>query len=145
MKRGCWWCSYMVLVHEPVCMYMCDVLCPFERNCDLMLLLADVQDTCTSLPVLVYLLLQAITKSTICSIDCSWLLCVLPIADFFSNKEMRTLSRIRAHQSTRETINTSLWKRKTKPASFNDFGAVVRAPNKICGAFPWRVSVFSVL
>ena len=40
----------MVLVHEPVCIYMCDVLCPFERNCDLKLLLADVQDTCAGLP-----------------------------------------------------------------------------------------------
>jgi len=34
----------MVLVHEPVCIYMCDVLCAFERNCNLMLL-ADVRDT----------------------------------------------------------------------------------------------------
>ena len=32
---------------------------------------------------------------------------VLPVADSFSNKETRTFSRIRAHQSTRETINTS--------------------------------------
>jgi len=32
---------------------MCDVLCALERNCDLMLsLLADVRDTCASLPVL---------------------------------------------------------------------------------------------
>jgi len=67
---------------------------------------------------------------------------VPPVAGSFSNKEMRTFSRIRAHQSTRETMNTSLWRRKTKPASFNDFGVVVQAPNKICGAFPWRVSVF---
>ena len=36
-------------------------------------------------------------------------------------------------------------KEKTKPASFNDFGVVVLAPNKIFGAFPWLVSVFSVL
>jgi len=55
----------MVLVHEPMCIYMCDVLCPFEHNCDDMLLLADVQDTCASLPVLLYLLIQAIPKSTV--------------------------------------------------------------------------------
>jgi len=33
---------------------------------------------------------------------------VLPVADSFSDKEMRTFSRIRAHQSTSETFNTSL-------------------------------------
>jgi len=33
---------------------------------------------------------------------------VLPVEDSFSNKEMRTFSRIHAHQSTSETINTSL-------------------------------------
>jgi len=33
---------------------------------------------------------------------------MLPVEDSFSNKEMRTFSRIRAHQFTRETINTSL-------------------------------------
>ena len=32
---------------------------------------------------------------------------VLPVEDSFSNKEMRTFSRIRAHQSTSETFNTS--------------------------------------
>jgi len=42
---------------------------------------------------------------------------VTPAADTFSNKEKRTFSRIRANQSTREAINTSLWSRKTKPAS----------------------------
>ena len=31
---------------------------------------------------------------------------------FFSNQEMHTFSRIRAHQSTSETINTSVWRRK---------------------------------
>jgi len=44
---------------------------------------------------------------------------VLPVEDSFSNKEMRSSSRIRPHQSTSETINTSLWRRKTKPASVN--------------------------
>jgi len=33
---------------------------------------------------------------------------VLPVADYFSNKVMRTFSRIRPHQSTSETISTSL-------------------------------------
>jgi len=60
---------------------------------------------------------------------------MLPVADSFSNKEMRTASRIRAHQSTSETINTSFWRRKTKPASINYFAVVVLATKKICGAF----------
>ena len=63
---------------------------------------------------------------------------VLPVAGSFSNKEMRTFSRIRAHQSTRETMNTTLWRRKTKPASVNYFGVVVLAPNKICGSTGFR-------
>jgi len=33
---------------------------------------------------------------------------VLPVEDNFSSKEMRTFSRISAHQSTSETFNTSL-------------------------------------
>jgi len=33
---------------------------------------------------------------------------VLRVEHSFSNNEMRTFSRIRAHQSTRETFNTSL-------------------------------------
>jgi len=33
---------------------------------------------------------------------------VLLVKDSFSNEEMRTCSRIRAHQSTSETFNTSL-------------------------------------
>jgi len=33
---------------------------------------------------------------------------VLPVEDSFSNKEMRTFSRIRAHQSKSETFNTLL-------------------------------------
>jgi len=49
---------------------------------------------------------------------------VLPVADSFSNKEMRTFSRIRAHQSTSETFNTNLWRRKTKPGSVNYFAIV---------------------
>jgi len=36
-------------------------------------------------------------------------------------------------------------KEKNKPASVNYFAVVVLATNKTCGAFPWRVSVFSVL
>jgi len=33
---------------------------------------------------------------------------VLPVEDSFSNKEMRTFGRIRAHQYTSKTINASL-------------------------------------
>ena len=84
-----------------------------------------------------------VIEASLCSIDSWWLLSVLPVTDSFSQKEMSTVSRIRVH--TRETINTSLWRRKTKPASSNDFGVVVLATHKICGAFPWRVSLFSVL
>ena len=40
---------------------------------------------------------------------------VLPVEESLSNKEMRTCSRILAHQSTSETINITLWRRKTKP------------------------------
>jgi len=58
---------------------------------------------------------------------------VLPVTDSFSNKEMRTFSRIRAHQSTSKRINTSLWRRKTKPASVTYFA--VLATNKTCGTF----------
>ena len=70
---------------------------------------------------------------------------VLPVADSFSNMEMRTFSRIRAHRSTSEAYNTSLWRRKTKPASVNCFAVVVLATNKICGTFLWQISVFSGL
>jgi len=70
---------------------------------------------------------------------------VLPVADSFSNNEMRTFSHIRTHQPASETINTSLWWRKPKPASVNYFGVEVLAPKKVCGTFPWRVPVFSVL
>jgi len=70
---------------------------------------------------------------------------VLPVADSFSNQEMRTFSRIRAHQSTNETLKTSLWRRETKPSSLNYFAVVVLATNKTCSASPWRVSVFSLL
>jgi len=42
---------------------------------------------------------------------------VFPVANFFSNKKMRTFSRIRAHQSTSETFNKFL-KEKSK-ASFH--------------------------
>jgi len=62
---------------------------------------------------------------------------VLPVAESFSHQEMRTFSRIRAYQSTIETISTSLWKRKTKSASINYFAVVVLATNKTCGAIPW--------
>ena len=52
---------------------------------------------------------------------------VHPVADSFSNKEMRTFSRICAHQSTSETINTkpAFITRKTKPAFINYFAVVV--------------------
>ena len=70
---------------------------------------------------------------------------VLPVEDSFSNKEMRTFSRIGAHQSASETFNTSLWKKKTKPASVKYFAIMVLATNKTCGTFLWQVSVFSVL
>jgi len=55
----------MVLVHEPVRFYMCDVLCALGRNCGL-ILPADVWEVCVSLSVLLYLLIQAIEKSTGC-------------------------------------------------------------------------------
>jgi len=42
---------------------------------------------------------------------------VLPVEDSFSNKEMRTFSRIRAHQSISETFNHKFVKEKNK-ASF---------------------------
>jgi len=70
---------------------------------------------------------------------------VFPVEDLFSNQEMRTFSRIWAHQSASETFNTRLWSRKTKPASVNYFAIVALATNKTCGAFSWQVSVFSVL
>jgi len=54
---------------------------------------------------------------------------VLPVEDSFFEREMRTFSHIRAHQST------SVW-RKTKPASVNYFAIVVLATNKTCGTFP---------
>ena len=37
---------------------------------------------------------------------------VLPVEDSFSSKEMHTFRRIRAHQSTSEIFNTSLWRKK---------------------------------
>jgi len=46
---------------------------------------------------------------------------VLPVEDSFSNKEMRTFSCIRAHQSISETFNTSLRRRKTQSAFVNYF------------------------
>jgi len=58
---------------------------------------------------------------------------------------IRKFSRIRAHQSTSETTNTSLWSRETKQASVNYFAIVVLATNKTCNTFPWQVSLFSVL
>ena len=70
---------------------------------------------------------------------------VFPIEDSFSNKEMRTFSRIGAYQSTSYTFNTSLWRRKTKPASVNYFAITVLATNKTGSRFPWQVSTFSVL
>jgi len=54
---------------------------------------------------------------------------VLPVADSFSNQEMRTYSRIGAHQTASEIINTSLWSRKIKPPSVNYFAVVVLETN----------------
>ena len=70
---------------------------------------------------------------------------VVPVKDSFSNMEMRTFSHIRTHQSTSETFNTSLWRRKAKPASVHYFAIVVLVRNKIYGTFPQQVSVSSVL
>jgi len=42
---------------------------------------------------------------------------LLPVEDSFSNEEMRTFSRIHAHQSASETFNTAFVKEKNK-ASF---------------------------
>ena len=39
---------------------------------------------------------------------------VLPVEDSFSKMEMRTFSRIHAHQSTSETINTEFEEEKNK-------------------------------
>jgi len=61
---------------------------------------------------------------------------VLPVKDSFSDKEMRTFSRIRAHQSTSDTFNTLLLRKKTKPASVNYFAIVVLATTKTGGTFP---------
>jgi len=60
---------------------------------------------------------------------------VLPVEDSFSNKEMRTFNRIGAHKSTRETFNTSLCRRKTKPSSVEYFAIVVLTTNQTCGTF----------
>jgi len=61
---------------------------------------------------------------------------VLPVENSFSNKEMRTFSRIRAHQSASETFNTLLSRRKTKPASVNYFAIVGLATTKTGSPFP---------
>jgi len=61
---------------------------------------------------------------------------VLPVVDSFYDKEMRTFSRIREHQSKSETITTNLSRRKTKPASVKYLAVVVLATSKTCGAFP---------
>jgi len=60
---------------------------------------------------------------------------VLQVADSFSNQEMRTFIRNHTHQSTSEIVNTSLWRRKSKPASVKYFAVVVLAMNKTYGAF----------
>jgi len=46
---------------------------------------------------------------------------------------------------TSETINITLWRIQTKPGSVHYFAVVVLATNKTCGAFLWRISVFSVI
>ena len=94
-----------------------------------------------------HLRLNVIVASTF-SIECLWLLVsisVFPVGDFFSNKEIHTFSHICANQSASETFNTSLWRRKTKPASVNYFVIVVLATDKTCGTYPWQVSNFSLL
>jgi len=55
---------YMALVHEPVCIYMCDVLCAFERNCDLVLSSYRCSRHVRILTCSVCSLIQAITKLT---------------------------------------------------------------------------------
>ena len=94
-----------------------------------------------------HLRLNVIVASTF-SIECLWLLVsisVFTVGDFFSNKEIHTFSHICANQSASETFNTSLWRRKTKPASVNYFVIVVLATDKTCGTYPWQVSNFSLL
>jgi len=58
---------------------------------------------------------------------------VLPVEDSFSDKAMRTFSRIRAHQSTSETQVPAGEK---MPASVNHFAIVFLTMNKTCGTFP---------
>jgi len=60
---------------------------------------------------------------------------VLPVEDSFSNKEMRTFCRIRAHQSTSKTINASLWW-VNKASFYQLLRRLVLVRNKPCGAFP---------
>ena len=57
-----------------------------------------------------------------------------------SYKEMRTFGRICARQSTSETINVTLRRRKTKPASVKYFTVVVLVANNFYDPFPLRVS-----
>jgi len=67
---------------------------------------------------------------------------VRPVVESLSDKEMRTFGRICAHHSASETINMTLCRTNTKPASVNYFAVMVLETNKIYGAFP---SFFSVL
>jgi len=85
--------------------------------------------------------------ATICSIECSWLFrrsraCFQSQIPFQIRKCAHLV--LSAHISLQ--VNTSLRRRKTKPAaSVNYFPIVALATNKTCGALPWQVSVFSVL
>ena len=87
--------------------------------------------------------------ASICSIECLWLLrrsraCFHSKITFLIRKYAHSV--VSAHISLQvKHFNTSLWRIKRKPASVNYFAIVVLATNKICGTFPWQVSVFSVL
>jgi len=69
---------------------------------------------------------------------------VLPVEDSFSDKEMHTFSRIRTHQSTSETFNTSLW-RKKQSQLLSTTSRLWFWRRITCGTCLWQVSVFSVL
>ena len=64
----------------------------------------------------------SVIVTCICSIECTWSSGAQERASSrrcLCNKEMRTFSHIRTHQSTSETFDISLWKRKRKPAAVN--------------------------
>jgi len=59
---------------------------------------------------------------------------LLPVEDSFSDKETRTFSRIRAHQSIE--VKHKFAQEKKKAASVNHLAIVVLMMNKTCGTFP---------